>query len=358
MRRGWLIVVALVAVVAIVLYALRGPMAVRLTKAAAERLMGGDAIAELPDGLNVVLCGAAGPLPDPVRSGPCVAVIAGKHLYEVDAGDGAARMLTRLGLPPGRVEALFLTHFHSDHIDGLGELTVLRWAGGNHSDPLPVFGPTGVETVVDGFNQAYSLDAKYRVAHHGPEVVPPSGAGGKAFAFDLPAEGTAPIIWSADGLTVRTFRVHHDPVKPAVGYRFDYAGRSVVISGDTAKSANLEHFAEGVDVLVHEGLSPALVGAMHDAAIAVDRPLTAKVMSDILSYHTSPVAAAEIAAAAKVRELVFYHVIPPLRVPGSEAAFLDGVAKVYGGTVVLGRDGTQVSLPRDSTAIDNSQRSY
>src|SRR4029434_164695 len=122
---------------------------------AAERAIGSDAIAELPDGLHVLLCGAGSPLADPQRSGPCVAVIAGTHLFEVDAGDGAGRNLTRLNLPPGRVEALFLTHFHSDHIDGLGELTVLRWAGGNHKDPLPVFGSTGVEAVVTGFNAAY-----------------------------------------------------------------------------------------------------------------------------------------------------------------------------------------------------------
>jgi ribonuclease Z len=356
MRRGWLMGVLVVAVIAAGVYVLRGAIAVKLTEFAADRALATDAIAELPDGLHVVLCGAGGPLPDPQRSGPCVAVIAGRHLYEVDAGDTAARVLTRVGLPPGRVEAVFLTHFHSDHIDGLGELMVLRWAGGNHSDPLPVFGPTGVEAVVDGFNQAYHLDALYRTAHHGPEVVPPSGAGGKAFAFDLPAEGVAAAIWSADGLTVRAFGVKHDPVRPAVGYRFDYGGRAVVISGDTAKSSNLESFAQDVDVLVHEGLSGELVAAMHAGALAAQKPLTAKVLADIPGYHTSPVAAAEIAAAANVGALVFYHVVPPLRAPGSEAAFLSGVSAVYSGLLVLGRDGTQISLPRDSKTITIDQR--
>lgn len=350
--------VAVVASLALVAYALRATIAVKLTEAVAERALATDTIAALPDGLHVVLCGAGAPLPDPLRSGPCVAVIAGRHLYEVDAGDGAGRMLTRLTLPPGRVEALFLTHFHSDHIDGLGELTVLRWAGGNHTEPLPVFGPTGVETVVDGFNRAYSLDAVYRVAHHGPEVVPPGGAGAKAFPFEAPTDGVAPTIFSADGLTVRAFLVDHGPVKPAVGYRFDYGGRSVVISGDTSKSQNLERFARDVDLLVHEGLSAALVGALHSAAIAAGRPLFAKVMADIPGYHTSPVAAAEIAQAAKVRRLLFYHVLPPLRAPGSEAAFLEGVSDVYSGPVTLGRDGTQISLPRDSDAITVSQHSF
>jgi len=354
MRRG-LIVVALF-VVAIMAYAMRGPIAMKLMAAAAGRVISADAIAELPDGLTVALCGAGSPLPDPLRSGPCVAVVAGKHLFEVDAGDGAGRNMTRLGYSPGRIEALFLTHFHSDHIDGLGEVTVLRWAGGAHEEPLPIVGPTGVDQVVHGFNAAYKLDSGYRFAHHGPTVVPPGGAGGVARPFELPAAGERQTVWSADGLTVTAFAVHHDPVLPAVGYKFEYGGRSVVISGDTAKSSNLEHFAQNADLLVHEGLSPELVGILGRAAAAAGRTNVAKIMSDILSYHTAPVEVAQIAAAANVHHLLFYHVIPPLLVPGSEAAFLKGVDDIYHGPVTLGRDGTQITLPRDSQEIIVDQR--
>ncbi len=358
MRRGLWIAAVVVAVIAAALYGLRGVIAVPLLRAVAERAMVSDAIAELPDGLHVVLCGAGGPLPDPERSGPCVAVIAGTHLFEVDAGSGAARNLALLGLPPPRVEALFLTHFHSDHIDGLGELGVLRWAGGSHADPLPVFGPTGVEEVVAGFNAAYRLDATYRVAHHGAATVPPSGAGANALAFDAPADGVASEIWNADGLRVSTFRVDHAPVSPAVGYRFDYGGRSVIISGDTSKSANLEQLAANADLLVHEGLSAELVGAMNAAARATGLAGTAKITADIPDYHTTPVEAAEVAAAAHVGALLYYHIVPPLRAPGSEAAFLRGVDAIYDGPVAVGRDGTQVSLPRDSDDIIMSQRAY
>ncbi len=351
MKRGLSITLAVVVIAAIAVYSMRATIAVKLMAMAAQHAMNADAIAALPDGLTVALCGAGSPLPDPNRSGPCVAVVAGKHLFEVDAGDGAARNMTRLGFPPGRVEALFLTHFHSDHIDGLGELTVLRWAGGAHTDPLPVIGPPGVDRLVAGFNEAYALDAGYRIAHHGPTVVPPGGQGGVARPFDLPAPGKSTVVWSADGLTVTAFAVHHDPVRPAVGYKFEYGGRSVVLSGDTAKSPNLEHFAQNVDLLVHEGLSPELVGILGHAAAAAGRANVAKIMHDILSYHTSPVQVAQIAAAAHVRYLLFYHVIPPLVVPGSEAAFFKGVDAIYHGPVTVGRDGTQISLPRDSTAI-------
>jgi len=112
-----------------------GPIALRVMRAGAERNFAADLAAELPDGLHVVLCGAGGPLPDPVRSGPCTVVIAGSSLFVVDAGSGGARNLLRMGLPAGRIEALFVTHVHSDHIDGLGELALQRWVGGSNTSP-------------------------------------------------------------------------------------------------------------------------------------------------------------------------------------------------------------------------------
>jgi ribonuclease Z len=356
MRRGWWIALLIVVIVAGAIYALRAEIAVRIVTRMAGGALASDPIARLPDGLTVSLCGAGAPLPDPKRSGPCVAVIAGRHLFEVDAGSSAGRNMTRLGYAPGRLEALFLTHFHSDHIDGLGELTVLRWAGGAHKKPLPVIGPTGVEEVVAGFNAAYAQDSRYRIAHHGETVVPTGGQGGVARPFAPPQDGAGVGVWSADGLTVTAFNVLHDPVVPAVGYKFEYGGRSVLISGDTAKSANLERFAHNVDLLVHEGLAPELVGIVGNAAATAGRANVAKIMADILSYHTAPGEVAQIAAAANVKHLLFYHVVPPLLAPGSEAAFLRGVDTIYHGSVTLGRDGTEISLPRDSTDIVVSVR--
>ena len=353
-RRFWALVVLVLALFG--LWSCRGPIALRVMERSLARSMAADPIAELPDGLHVLLCGAGGPLPDPVRSGPCVAVIAGKTMVVVDAGTGGARNLQRMGFVPGRVASVFLTHFHSDHIDGLGELAMLRWTGGTPTDPLPVHGPEGVEEVVAGFTQAYRQDASYRVAHHGEETVPPSGAGAHALAFALPAAGEAPIVWESDGLVVRAFAVDHTPVSPAVGYRFDYKGRSVVVSGDTKKSANLEAQATGVDLLVHEALSPELVGRLNAAAAAAGRANLAKITSDIPDYHTSPVEAAEIAEVAGARHLLFYHVVPPLPLSGLERVFLDGVSEVYDGGVTLGRDGTLISLEQGGDRVAVSSR--
>jgi ribonuclease Z len=125
-----------------------------------------------------------------------------------------------------------------------------------------------------------------------------------------------------------------------------------VVSGDTKESESLLAQARGVDLVVHEALSPQLVGVLHDAAMVTGQRALAKITTDIVDYHTSPVQAAEIAEAAAARHLLLYHIVPPLLVPGLESAFLDGVSGAYSGGVTLGRDGTRISLPSGSEAID------
>jgi ribonuclease Z len=313
--------------------------------------MAADPIGALPDGLHVTLCGAGGPLPDRTRSGPCVAIVAGDSLYLVDAGSGAARNLIAVGYRPGLVEEVFLTHFHSDHIDGLGELGMLRWTGGSHRLPLPVHGAEGVSEVTQGLNQAYRLDSSYRTAHHGSQVAPPTGSGFRAESFREPVAGESVVVLERNGLRVTAFKVEHEPVSPAVGYRFDYGGRSLVVSGDTKKSASLTHFARGVDLLVHEALSPELMGVIQGAAESVGNRAIAKLAADVLDYHASPIEVAEVAQAAGARHLLYYHIVPPMPIPGLASVFLEGVQERFDGPITLGRDGTMISLPAGSDEI-------
>jgi len=333
----------------------RDVVALLVAPRVAERVLERNALSGLPDGLHLALCGAGSPLPDPRRSGPCVAVIAGKHLFVVDAGTGAARTLRRLAIPPGSIEALFLTHFHSDHIDGLGELAMQRWVQAAHTAPLPVYGPPGVEEVAQGFNQAYRLDSLYRSAHHGPGVAPISGAGLHAMPYAAPTAGAPVRVYDADGVQVSAFAVEHQPAEPAVGLRFDYAGRSLVISGDTAKSAEVLAQARGAELLVHEALDERQVAVLHDAAVAAGDPIFARITADIPGYHTTPRQAAEIAAAAGVKALLYYHIVPALVLPGSEKLFLRGTAAIYDGPIVLGHDGVLVSLPRGGDVVQFSE---
>lgn len=319
-----------------------------------EARAGIDATASLPDGLHVALCGSGSPLPDPSRVGPCSVVIAGRHVFVVDAGEGGARNMTLMGIPNGRVEAVFLTHLHSDHIDGLGPMLLLRWTGANARAPLPVYGPAGTARVVAGFDEAYAIDAGFRTAHHGPAVAPPSGAGGVARPFALPprGDGTPVRVFAQDGLTVTAFRVDHGPVEPAVGYRFDYKGRSLVMSGDTRATPSLVRAARGADLLVHEGLQPRMVALLTRTLTARHQPGLAKITRDILTYHTTPEQAADEARAAGVRNLVFSHVIPQLPSRTLYPAFLGTARQRFDGTMTVGEDGMVFSLPAGSTGME------
>ena len=144
--------------------------------------------------------------------------------------------------------------------------------------------------------------------------------------------------------------VEHLPIKPAVGYRFTYKDRSLLITGDTVKLPNIEKFAQGVDLLVHEALAPNLVELMHDTAVNNGDKVTAKITHDILDYHTSPVEAAETARDAGVGHLLYYHIVPPVIFPGQETLFLDGAEDVFA-DYTLGKDGTTFSLPAGSSDI-------
>lgn len=312
---------------------------------AVDKRIGQSMTDDLEEGLHVILCGAGGPMPDPKRSGPCVAVIAGETLVTIDAGSGGSRNLAAMQFPLGEVSAQFLTHFHSDHIDGLGEMAMMRWVNTANTSPLPVYGPQGVENVVNGFNLSYGADAVYRNAHHTDMVAPLSGKGMVAHQFTAPADGELLTVLEKDGLTISAFTVDHEPVHPAVGYRFDYKGRSVVISGDTAKSANLENLSKGVDLLVHEALNREMVGIMEAAAKKNSVKTLEKIFFDITDYHASPVEVAEIARDAQVEHLMYYHIVPALVAPGMESLYLKGVSDTYDGPVTLGEDGSMISLP-------------
>jgi ribonuclease Z len=354
MRRVVLALAAIAVVAAGVSYVFRGEIALALMQRTVERTMATNAIAELPDGLHVGLCGAGAPMPSPNRGGPCVVVIAGTHLIVIDSGTGGVRTLARMGFGAGQIERVLLTHFHSDHIDGLGEMMLQRWVAGAHAAPLPVHGPEGVERVVAGFNEAYVLDQGYRVAHHGPDIVAPSGFGGVAVPFSV-SEGDAAVV-DEDGLKITAFAVDHAPIEPAVGYRISYKGRTAVISGDTKPIPAVETHAVGVDLLVHEALSPRLVGLLEEGARKAGRDKLAQIMRDILNYHTTPEEAAGIAERAKVKALLLYHIVPPLPISALEGPFLDNAREIYSGPLHVGTDGDFVSMPAGGSDIVFSNR--
>lgn len=300
------------------------------------------------DALRVLICGSSSPFPHPTRARPCTAVFAAGKLWVVDVGTGSWNQMGGWRVP-AKLGAVLLTHFHSDHIAELGEWNLQSWVNGREA-PLPVIGPQGVERVVAGFNEAYALDVGYRTTHHGADLLPPA-VGGMAPAPIAFAEGeTSAVVHDADGLRITAFLVDHTPVSPAVGYRFDYQGRSAVVSGDTVKSANLIRVAAGADVLVHEAQANHLVGVLQQTA-AETRPRMSRILGDIPSYHTSPIEAAEAANEAGVKLLVLSHLTPPPPNALVKRMFLRGVDAVRDSGWVMADDGMLITLPAGTDEI-------
>lgn len=331
-------------------YSQRDALVTRLLQVGIDQQFSASTIDALGDGLHVALCGAGSPLPAPKASGPCVAVIANGELFVVDVGTDSPRNLARMGWATSALEGVFITHFHSDHIDGLGELMTLRWAGGSFDSPLPVFGPAGIERVVSGFNEAYAQDFVYRHAHHGDSVAPLKAAGGVAKPFDVPQPGQAVTLIEKDGLVIESFSVTHSPVEPAVGYRFSFKGRTVVISGDTIKDQNIVTMSREADLLVHEALADNLVALINEGAKNNNQLNMMKITHDIPDYHATPRDAAETAAEAGVGHLLYYHIVPALLIPGQERLFLNGAEDIFE-DFTIGYDGVAFSLPPNSDEI-------
>lgn len=313
------------------------------------------------DALRVLLCGTSSPLPVRQSAKACALVVAGSRIFIVDIGPESTKNLALWRIPSTRVEAVFLTHFHSDHIGALGDLNMQIWAQGR-SRPLDVYGPMGVDQVVDGFNLAYSFDRHYRHAlhSHGDDMLPEEAAVMIAHPADFVQPGEVPsgrtqVVYDQGGVMVTAIEADHRPVSPAFAYRFDYKGRSVVITGDTVFNAGLARAARGADVLVSEAQAHHLQNIMAREAAAIGQTTLASVLRDTSRYHISPVDAARLANEAGVRELVYTHIAPPLVFGFLKVPWLRGVSDVRAHGVKIGYDGLLITIPLDGGAVRFSQ---
>jgi len=341
--------------------ALRNPtVQQRIFDAAAERLTSTINTAPLADdALRVAVCGSSAPLPSDARAKACVAVFAGGRFYIIDSGPESTENLVRWGIPLASIGGVLLTHFHSDHIGDLGELNLQTWAGGRPA-PLPVYGGPGIDQVVNGFNQAYRLDQGYRTAHHTDRVMPKATwpMEPRVVALEGPdtgAKNRSAVVLDEGGLRITAIEVDHAPITPAYAYRFDYQGRSALVTGDLKFHPALIPAARGVDVLVSEAIAVSMTRALGRGAAAAGRERTAAVMHDIEDYHITPEQAARIANDAGARLLVFYHLLPSPDGALARRVFARGVAEAREGDWTIADDGSLFTLPLGTDTIQRGR---
>src|SRR5688572_26539391 len=227
---------------------------------------------------RVTLLGTGVPIPSPDRFGPSTLVEAGGQRLLVDAGRGATIRLSQLGVPLGSVDALLLTHYHSDHTSGIPDLWLTGWLRshfGTRKTPFRVIGPTGAKELMSNLERAYACDIKIRIED---EKLPPAG-----IAVDVKEFTGDGIVYDQGGVKVIAFEVDHgDAIKPAYGYRIEYGGRVAVISGDTRYNENVIRYGAGADLLIHE--------------VAIARPelLKEAYIQPIMAHHTTAEEAGKI----------------------------------------------------------------
>jgi ribonuclease Z len=307
------------------------------------------------DALRVAIAGSSAPLPSRSRAKASVVVFAGGRFWVVDSGPESVENLMLWGIPMSKIGGVLLTHFHSDHIGDLGELQLQTWAGGRAA-PLAVYGGPGVDTVVAGFNTAYRQDQGYRTAHHGEKVMPSSAWGMVAHTVLLdgpptPAKDRTGLVYDDGTLRITAIEVDHKPITPAYAYRFDYKGRSAVITGDLKYHPPLVKSAANADLMVSEAISRSMTRSLEQAARAGSRERTAAIMHDVQDYHISPEEAAQIANDAHVKLLAYYHLLPAPDGFLPRRLFSSGVNKVRKGGWTMADDGSLYTLPLGSTAV-------
>lgn len=294
--------------------------------------------------LHIILLGTGGPINNIKRITSSTAIIAGGVFILFDIGPGTYRNADLMRLPVAHISAIFLTHFHSDHIGDLGEANMLSWANGR-TKPLEVYGPKGVEKVVKGFKLAYELDTIYRITHHGQEILPPEAGIPISKNIKLKDKNQRALCFDRNDLRVYAFEVDHSPVYPAFGYRVEYKGSCVIITGDTIKTDNLVTHSQDADIIICEAISYELLNNLANIANTANQPRFAKIVSDIQDYHMNPISAAKLAKEANVKKLVFVHITPPIINENLEQVFLKGINNYFDGEIVLGEDQMHFTLP-------------
>jgi ribonuclease Z len=267
--------------------------------------------------LKVTLLGTGTPRPVIERFGPSILVEAGKEKLLFDCGRGATQRLFQLKVSFAEVTALFLTHLHSDHIVGIPDFYLTGWVFGRKT-PLRVWGPVGTAEMMSHLEQAYQFDIHVR----------------RDVDEKLPAEGVVivakeieqGVVYQSGDLKVTAFIVDHAPIKPAFGYRVDYAGHSVVLSGDTRYSENLIHFAQGADVLIHEVIDP-------EAYRASDSIYNAEQRQRVIDHHTTTEQAGTVFSQAKPKLAVYSHIVP-----FNAQNLVAQTRKTYSGPLEVGED--------------------
>jgi len=287
---------------------------------------------------DVILLGTGTPPPLMHRFGPATLVKVNGKMFLFDAGRGATQRMWQMKLKFGKLDYLILTHLHSDHVLGIPDIWLTGWLRGPYGRrdvPLKLMGPKGTADLAKYLQMAYAWDVNTRVVDQKM-----SRDAAKIDAKDI----AAGVVYDEGGVKITAFDTNHGKlIKPTLGYRIDYDGRSAVISGDTKYSENLIKHAMNVDLLVHS------IGAAKQELLD-----SAKIWKLILDHHIQPEEAGKVFAMAKPKMAAYTHVvaltngkIPPVKAP----ELMKRTRTTYDGPLTMGKDLMTLSIGKDGVTV-------
>ena len=301
------------------------------------------ALAASADDFSVTLLGTGTPIPSPERFGNSTLIEVGGQRLVFDMGRGVTIRLWQKQVPLGSIDAHFLTHLHSDHINGLSDLWLSGWIQtpfGGRKKPFTIYGPAGTEKMMAHLWEAFSEDRRIRILD---EKNPLSG-------IQVDAHDFKPgIVYQKNGVVVTAFEVDHgEYIKPAYGFKITYRDHSVVISGDTRYSKNLENAALGTDLLICE------VAMIPEKLLA-----TFPAYKAVYEHHVTPEEAGKLFAATRPKLAVYSHLVlsslPKIGVKApTPEELLTATRKTYDGRVVVGADLMTIRIDDNGVSVVES----
>lgn len=280
-------------------------------------------------GTKLVLLGtAAGPVPGRTRKMTSHVMLSNGSAYVLDCGLGVTDQFARTGIPFNVLKSIFITHHHADHNIEYGPLLIVGWIQGLPVD-VRAFGPPPLKQMTDDFLRAYKQTVDFWAEDLKMKPLT---------SVNVQEVSAAGSVTQDDNVKVSAILVEHPPVKPALGYRFDFKDRSIAFSGDTAPLEAVAVMAKGADVLVHETMYVPAVEKYIKDAIAKGRPVQFEpFMAHMKADHTPSEDVGRIAQQAGVKTLVLSHLTPAID-SISDDTWREPVAKYFKGEIIVGKD--------------------
>jgi ribonuclease Z len=273
-----------------------------------------------PDRFAITLLGTGCPVVSPRRYGAGTLVECGGLKLLVDIGSGITQRLVEAGSSGAEIDALLITHIHSDHLVDLYQFIISSWHQ-SRDRPQVIYGPPGIGKLVDDHMKAWREERELRIAFE-------KRTSTAAFEIEVIEFEDDGELFGHEGLTVSAVRVEHAPIPHAFGFVFEADGRKAVLSGDTKRCEALMEAAKGADVIVHEvfdhGRDPVPRGTQ-----------SPETMPQVTSYHTLSTEVGEIAGEAGAGALILTHIVPPSADP---ARLIEHARAGFDGFVAVGED--------------------